>query len=338
MQPVAVVSCRVPGIIYLNGRFAGECASDAPLILPVAPRGALYVEHRPLVGGYAGQAHRVAFADGELIPASVPDGVFAVKWPGHIAELELSAAPFAQAESAFASMDNLPVAILRGAETVLRVAGQSIALPEGAGLPDTHTSLGEDACFLGPVGESRYLACFSAGDFAPMGAVVADDIEIEDGKIRAFTRLRDVVGHARIEIWEAQDASLALADSEHAWAGGTPVWPRNAEDTARAALEAGILGLPAEAEGYLAPHLRGQNLVAARTGGFDACVPLKYAAPDARRAVGLLRRESARCATVSPVYYTAAPMGGAQGAWAIEGLEGERAQKAGDAGYGRPPL
>lgn len=320
MQPIVVISCRVPGMIYLNGRFAGECARDAPFIAPVTPRGALYVEHRPLARGYAGQAHRMAFADGALIAESVPEGVFAVKWPGGVAELELSPVPLTNAESEFSSMDGLPVAILRGEATLLRVAGREVALPEGAGLPQERASLGEDACFLGPTGSARYLACFSAEDFSPMGAVVANDIEIEGGKVRALTRLNDVVGHARIEIWEAKDGALEPADAEYAWASGTPTWPGSAEATARAALEAAILGLSAEAEGYLAPHLRGRSLVSGLADGFDACVSLKYALPDSRRAVGLLRRENDRCAAVAPVFYAASPMGGTQGAWTLEGL------------------
>jgi hypothetical protein len=320
MQPVAVISCRVPGMVYLNGRFAGECAGDAPLILPVGPRGPLYVEHKPFARGYAGQAHRVAFAGGALVAESVPEGLFAVKWPGNVAELELSPAALARSESEFASMDGLPVAILRGEGTVLRVAGRTVELPAGAGLPDARWALGEEVCFLGQAGATRYLACFSAGEFAPMGSVVADDIEIEGGRVRALIRLGDTVGHARIETWEARDGRLELADAEHAWAAGTPKWPGSAEDTARAALEAALLGLDDEAEGYLAPRLRGQNLVAARAAGYDACVLLKYALPDSRRAVGLLKKESPRCAAVEPVFYEISPMGGPQSAWAIEAL------------------
>lgn len=325
MQPVAVISCRTPGIVYLNGRFAGECAQDAPLIVPVSPRGPLYIEHRPLARGFASQAHRVAFAGGALIAESAQEGIFAVKWPGNVAELELAAAPYARAESAFASMDGLPVAILRGEATILRIAGRELPLPEDAALPDARAQLGEDPCFLGSVGALRYLACFSADEFMPMGAVVADNIEIEDGRVRALISLRDIVGHARIEVWEPRDGRLELADAEYAWANGTPLWPRTAADTARAALEAAILGLDAEAEGYLSPPLRDRNLLATCTAGFDSCVPLKYALPHSRPAVGLLRRETARCALVSPVFYTATPMGSTQGPWALEALEGEEA-------------
>lgn len=327
MQPVVVLSCRTPGILYLNGRFAGECAAEAPLILPVRPQGSLYLEHRPLARGFAGQAHRVAFTNSVLIAQSVPEGLYAVKWPGYIAELELTPVPFLRAESEFSSMDGLPVAILRKEETSLRIAGQEIVLPNGANLPDTHIALGENSCFLGPVGQMRYLACFAGDTFTPMGTVIADDIEIENDKIRALTRLVDTVDHARIEIWEEQDGNLVLADAEYAWAGGTPSWPKSAEETARAALEAGILGLYEEAEGYLAPRLRGQSLIANLVTGFDTCVPLKYALPDSRRATGLLRRESDRCAVVEPVFYEVSPMGGPQGAWALEALTREADQR-----------
>ncbi|MGI6239640.1 MAG: hypothetical protein ACOYI5_08455 [Christensenellales bacterium] len=322
MQPVAVISCRVPGILYINGRFAGECAPDAPLITPVSPRGAVYIEHRPLARGYAGQAHRVAFSSGALVSESVPDGVTAVRWPGGIAELELSDAPLARAESAFANVDGLPVALLRAEGTSLRVAGGELSLPEDAGLPEARAVLGEAVCLLGAAGAGRYLACYDAATFAPIGAIVADDIEIEDsGGVRALTKLGDTVGHARIEMWALLAGALEPVDSEYAWANGTPDWPKTAEDTALAAFEAAILGLDAEAEGYLAPPLRASARMARLAEGYSAATRLKYALPDHRQAIGLVRAETDRCAAVVPVYYKASAMGGAQGAWAIDALE-----------------
>lgn len=321
MQSVTVVSCKVPGMIYLNGRFAGECAPDSPYIAPVSPRGALYIEHRPLARGYAPVAHRVAFASGALIAESVPDGVFAVKWPGDIAELELSAMPLAQPESEFSNLEGTPVAVLRGETTVLRVAGNEIALPGGARLPDARVAVGTAIGFAGEVAGARYLACFAPGSYAPLGAVIADDIEVEElGRVRALSRLLDTVGHARIEIWAAQEDALQSLDAEYAWADGTPTWPQSAEEAALAALEAAFLGLDAEAEGYLIPRLRGTGLVARAIEGADAAVRLKYAIPDSRPAVGLLRRETGRCAVVAPAFYKASPMGGAQGTWALEAL------------------
>lgn len=321
MQSVTVISCKIPGMIYLNGRFAGECAPDSPYIAPVSPRGALYIEHRPFLRGYAPQAHRVALAGGNLVAESVPEGMFAVQWPGYIAELELAAAPLARVESAFSSLDGVPVAILRGTETVLRVAGNEVALPEGAGLPAARVELGPAVAFTGETPVGKYLACFAAESYQSAGAVVADDIEIEEsGRVRALTHLRDTVGHARIEIWEARADALESLDAEYAWADGFPAWPKSAEDAALAALEAAFLGLSAEAEGYLVPRLRGSGLLGRIAEEFDAATRLKYALPEGRHAIGLLKRETDRCARVEPAYYKAVAMGGTQGPWAIEEL------------------
>ena len=37
MQPTIICSAAVPGMIYLNGRFAGEASDGRPLIAPVSP-------------------------------------------------------------------------------------------------------------------------------------------------------------------------------------------------------------------------------------------------------------------------------------------------------------
>ena len=49
----------------------------------------------------------------------------------------------------------------------------------------------------------------------------------------------------------------------------------------------------------------------------EVCVPMKYAAPDARPCVGLLHAENPHLATVRPLYYRAEPSGGRQGPWQI---------------------
>jgi hypothetical protein len=320
MQTVAAITAPVRGIVYINGRFAGECGPDSPLLMPVSPQCTLYGELRPLDPRYLPCACALKISGGQLAAESVEDGVYSVIWPGGVIEIEFAPRTAFRPESEFSSLDGAPVAILRGEASLLRVAGNSIALPAGASLPDRRISAGCEI-FLGDSGEGRYMACFATGSFQPLDVILAERIEIdENAHVRTLADLKDVVGHMRIESWEITPDGPRLASSEFAWAQGAPQWPRDAADAARAACEAAILGLNAEAEAYITAQLRGTGVLSRICSGAEACVPLNYAPPDARRAVGLLRRESPRCGRVDPVYYNAFPDGGVQGPWVVEVL------------------
>ena len=55
-HPVLYISPDIAGLIYINGRLAGECDAQSPLSIPVAPQGAVYIEYHPLCAGGRGAA------------------------------------------------------------------------------------------------------------------------------------------------------------------------------------------------------------------------------------------------------------------------------------------
>ncbi len=94
MQPVLIVGSRVPGLLYVNGRPAGELGGDqdgGAVVMPVAPRGAVYIEHRPFENGYLPLTRRLTLSGGSVLADSVADapGLSAVLWPGGVTEVEL---------------------------------------------------------------------------------------------------------------------------------------------------------------------------------------------------------------------------------------------------------
>ena len=156
----------------------------------------------------------------------------------------------------------------------------------------------------------------------PLGFLQAQQLEIEpDGRIRALVSRGDLAGHAALENWRVTPEGLATAGSEHVWIQGSPRWPQTPPETARAAVEAMLAGLHGEAEGYLSPALRSRIRPEEILESCDLCVEMKYAPPDPRPCVGLLKLQGDHLARVRPLYYRASPSGGLQGPWQIDALE-----------------
>ena len=322
MQIIAAVNSPVEGMVYINGRFAGETGPDSPLILPVNPHGTLYLELRPFARRWRAGSHRFRFSGGELEAESASDACYVMLWPGGVCEIALTPLAALPQESEFTTIDGLPVALIRGEASLLRVGQSAVALPDGAALPHTHLTLNGAELYLGAAGEGEYLAAFAGGDLRPLDAVTADRIQRDEGDIfRAFTALNDTVGHIRMDVFAPTAEALRLTSSEYLWAEGAPRWPRTAADTAPAALEAGFLGLSAEADGYLVHKLRGANTVENAISGYETAMPLKYAAPGALPGVGLVRRIAPRVARVDALRFHAVPGGGTQGPWLIDSMQ-----------------
>ena len=284
MQPTIICTAPVPGMIYLNGRFAGEASRERPLFAPVAPGGAAYLEYRPLTGGGA-LARRCVFSDGAPLAESLEnaDGLSCVAWPGGVLEVEF--APVSSSVERFA-VEGVPCAIDRGERTALTFGGLTQIVPDGAQPPrllrekDAAALLGEAA------GGGQYLVALSPGLDAPLGILSADRIDpAGGGMFSAITALGDSVGHGRLEQWLLDGSGLHLASVESVWSAGAPAWPQTAEATMIAAVEAALAGLPGE-----------------------------------RPCVGLLKAENAHLAAVRPLYYRAEPAAGLQGPWQITWL------------------
>lgn len=322
MQPTIICTARTPGMIYLNGRFAGETTPARPLIAPVSPAGALYLEYRPLSGTAPALARRVVLSGGAPLADSLTDasGLQCVAWPGGALEIEFTPAQTAL-EPAF--IDGVPATIRRGEDTSLLLNGMTVPLPEGAQPPRLIRQNGA-ALLLGEVdGGGQYLAALTPDMTALLGTLAAEAIEPADGLISAVVDLGDSVGHGRLEQWLVEPSGLRRVSSESAWSHGAPHWPDSAEGAMIAAVEAMLAGLPGECALYLSPALASEAPLANVPDACDLCVPMKYAVPDARPSVGLLRAENAHFATVRPLFYRAEPVAGPQGPWQITALSAE---------------
>ena len=219
-------------------------------------------------------------------------GLSGVIWPGGVLEVEFAAiAP----ESRRFMIDGVPGEIRRDEGTALLLGDMAAEVPDGA-MPPRLLRLDGAAALLGEV---------AGGGSGQFDAVVA---------------LGDSVSHGRLEQWLVDGAGPHLLSSQSAWSEGFPRWPDTAEATAIAAVEAMLADLPGEAEGYLSPALAAEKPLAAVAEACELCVPMKYAVPDARPCVGLLKAENPRLARVRPLYYRAEPIAGPQGAWQITGL------------------
>jgi len=324
MQPTIICIPPGAGMIYLNGRFAGEASPGQPLLTPVSPVGALYLEYRPLEDDWEGLARRLVFSGGRPLAEGLEGagGLWCVAWPGGALEVELI--PARRIVEHF-FMEGLPCALRRDGETVLVLNGAEIALPRGAQVPQLLRLDGAAALLGAMEGGGQYLAVLAPDLTGRTGLLTADAIEPADGGLfTAISALGDTVGHGRLEQWLADGSGLHCVSAESTWPGGGPCWPRTAEGAMIAAVEAILAGLPGECEGYLSPALAAKRPLAAIGAVCDLCVPMKYGMPDARPCVGLLKAVNDHLATVRPLYYRAEPVGGGQGPWQIEEIWLER--------------
>ena len=320
MQPILIVSSDVPGALFLNGRFAGELTPEAETALPVAPRGPLYLEHRPLAAGYTPLCRRLTLSGGVPIAVSDPSGVEAASWPGGALEVLLTPEPiFSKARMVF-DENGLVIERTGGRLTASKDGvSRRFALPEGARESEVIRLPGA-LCLTGACDDGAYLIALGDDVASPLLHVSGREASVTpDGEARALEDMNDVTGHARLTRWTLSDGRFTQVSEEHFWTRGAPEWPRTPEDAALAALQAARLGLMDEARGYLAPGTAGGALEAASAS--DGALPLKYPLPDGRPAMGLLTVTGDWLAAVRPVFYHASPLGGPQGVWRLDRLE-----------------
>jgi hypothetical protein len=325
MQPVMIFSSDVPGALYLNGRYAGEVDAEVEAALPVAARGALVIEHRPLVPGYFPLARRMTLSGGTPLALTDADGVEVVAWPGGALEVLLTPEPCAAGGRVVYDENGLTVRMeeargARGARLVAARGGarRAYPLPEGAAAPEI-VSLPGALCLTGAWDGGAYLIALGDDAAAPLLSVAGREAGVTPGgEARAREAMDDVVGHARLTRWTFSDGRFVRINAEHFWTRGAPEWPQTPEGAALAALQAARLGLMDEARAYLAPGASAGALEAAARAG-DA-LPLKYPPLDGRSAVGLVEVRGDWLAAVRPVFYHASPLGGPQGVWRLDRL------------------
>ena len=244
MQPTIICVTPAAGMIYLNGRFAGEASPQRPLFAPVSPSGALYLEYVPLEGDWGAMARRLVLSGGMPLaePLADAEGLCCVAWPGGALEVELT--PPRRVTEYF-TLEGLPCVISRGSSVALSLNGVPVALPAGAGLPRL-LRLKDAAALVGETeGGEKYLAALAADLSAQTGLLTADVIEPGDGGLfSAFASLNDLVAHGRLEQWLVDGEGSRRVSSQSAWSAGSPRWPQTAEATVIAAVEAALTGLP----------------------------------------------------------------------------------------------
>ena len=309
MQPTLILRAPHPGILYINGRFAGELGPEDALIRPVNPRGAVYLDYRPLGPACHGMARKLVFSGGEPMARSAEEaeGIDVVLWPVGAVEIELTPEPRWGEALRFRAAGH---ALTLEPDGRLLCEGRELArLPPGARQPE-YRALQGGAALIGLCEGGSYLLTADAELRAQTGLLRAKRIDIDpDGGIRALAAREDLAGHATLERWRLLPEGLKLVSAESAWADGAPRRPHSAAEAVIAAVEAALAGLDEEAEGYLGPELRERAPLAGIRERCDLCVEMRYAAPDARPCVGLLKLEAGNLARVRPLYYRVAQTG-----------------------------
>lgn len=321
MQPTLILSAAQPGILYLNGRFAGELSADLPLFRPVGSRGPVYLEYRPLCSAYRPITRKLVFSGGAPMEESADEAedMHIILWPGGALEIEFSTKPEQSRQIGF-SLEGRSF-ILDGTIPELLCEGARICtLPAGAQVPELY-HLENGAVLIGYCSGGRYMLAMDSELRMQTGFLQAQQLDVErDGRIRAISAPGDLVGHATLETWRLTPGGLLLASAEPAWAHGAPRWPATPDETARAAVEAALAGLDAEAENYLTPALRSRMPLHGVREKCDLCLEMKYLPAGGRPCVGLLRLEGAHMARVQPMYYHAVASGGPQGPWQLDSV------------------
>lgn len=306
MQSTLVICASQPGILYLNGLFSGEISPDEPLIRPVSPRGAVYLDYRPLKSGWAGVARKIVFSGGKPMPESVENAedIGLILWPGNISEIEITPPSTLEAGARSFSFGRHTFSI-RG-EIPKLYCGDALlgTLPENAAVPrviKTHSGY----AFLGEAGGGMYLVTADAQLENGTGFLSADEIEIDpDGIITATLKEDDFAGHATVEKWRLTPDGPDLISSEAGFLNGKAKTAQSSEETALSAVQAALLGKADEAQSYLTQELKEEEPLSRLFGKYDLCTEMKYAHPDNRPCIALLRLEGENMAVAEPLYYS----------------------------------
>lgn len=310
MQPTLVITAPAEGMIYINGRFAGETRPDAPLFAPVAPFGPVWLEYRPLTADTLTLARKIVLSGGAPLADSLSGELFATCWPGSITEIELSPPPIPENESETLILGGIPCRILRGRRTAIEIGHLSAELPGGARPLQLHRS-GSAAALSGTADGRQFLLALSSDFTRQTGFLQADVIEFEEpGTLRAIEYFDDTAGHGTLERWRLDSAGLHRISSENIWKNGIPNRPSSGEEAARAAVEAALLERFDEAESYFMPGAQPsfplENIP--ETGAL--CLPMKYGSPDTATSIALLQLEEENLARAVPLHYRAEFSGG----------------------------
>lgn len=308
MQPTLAITAPAAGLLYLNGRLLGEADPETPLLAPVRPFGAIYLEYRPLTSAYHSLAGKLVFSGGKPMPDSLAasGGMFAVHWPCGVTETELSPERRYSETTEEFRIGEHPCRIRRGKDSLLETGSLTCRFPQDGSIPEVHR---RESCtaLTGTTPDGHYIIALS-GDLTRMtGFIQADKIEFEsESVIRALLLRHDFAGHATAERWMLSDNGLIRISAEPAWEHGSPRLPETPEEAVRYAIDAIICGTRAEADTYLSPTLQHSPILQRLQADCPLCLSMKYPASDGCSCIGLFKPESAGCAAVHPLFYRTA--------------------------------
>lgn len=267
--PVLVITSALPGILLVNGQWAGE-AGDAPVALPVSPGGI----HRLALIPYGCQpplAARLAFEGAHLLDEPGLECVRATGRSSGVWEILLEPPPPADTSGAMPR----EVSTLRVDDicfTLLDYSGLALAVEDlrAEKLLRVYTldglSSGKLSRLSAPEGFAEMRGKSGAGErvllFDTSGKmlldVTADSVIVDGGTggVLASTALDDAAGHIvrKAYAWSAEtgyDESRKIERS----ADRVPSTP---QDAALAICQALALGLNDEADAYVSSELRAQ--------------------------------------------------------------------------------
>ena len=310
MQPTAVITSPVTGLVYINGRLAGETAPESPIITPITPNGVIYLELIPFGRIFRSCAYRIPMLHGFPVTVGIDSALKLMLYPNGITEISVRPPKAFTADSEFTVTDGIAVTLQHGEASLLRIGNCAVALPEGASLPDSHMTVSGNELYFGDIPHGRYLAVFGKENMSPDSSLTADSISIKETTIRTETALNDTAGHIRTDTYKTGADGLSLISSQISLPASE--YPDTAEKAALAVMEALLLGLPDEARMYT------EGDVTAVTKGTEAVIPLKYAIPSHLPAIGSVHRLSENCASVEALYYSAQLS--EEGKWKITGF------------------
>lgn len=307
MQPMLSITAPAPGMIYINGRFAGESSAQSPLLAPVLPFGAVYLEYHPLAPGHTYLTRKIVMSGGVPMKDSLAEDLFILYWPCGISEIELSPEETIPESVETFSLDGIPCRILRSKQSRLEIGALSCPFPRKGALPQIHR-VGMSAVLTGTADDKCYILTLSGNLSHQTGFLMADRLEFEDGNtIRATLFQKDIAGHASQERWQLTEAGPRLLETKPAWEDGRPRTPASAEETALACIEAALLGLYDEAEEFLSPALRGSSILQQVSADCSGCLPMKYSSGGCT--IALAQTENGSFARIRELEYRAERVG-----------------------------
>lgn len=308
-HPVLLISPDVKGLIYINGRPAGECDALNPLSIPVAPQGAVYIEYHPLCAGFLPAARRLNLSGGYVSPLSEPpEGMYIVAWPGPVIDVQISPERAAICGGApRLSAGGYDVYLLPGAP-------ESACIVRGAVLMNARLPAGAHDMRALEAGKERIMLIGRCkdGEFIQILAPDAGEVLLSasgrsvspaaHGAVRVERSAADSAGHEITEIW--QGGAHGYVRRTAAVRAGVASPPATPADAALRLGQAVLLGQDDEARALLSGGAQASYpSIRAQIARFDVCCALKY---NLRAdAVGLMRVAGAGCARVWEMEFSA---------------------------------